>query len=248
MGPRQQTKPDYGIDAPGVGLAVLLVVIVGLAVGIFLRGSSNQLARVIASIIFNVVTTGMILIVLMVLYVTIEKFRHRDKMLNMLVWRGNEQVLDIGTGRGLLTIGAAKRLTEGRSFGVDIWNRTDLSGNSREAALRNAELEGVRDRVEIRDADARKLPFTDNSFEYVLSNLCLHNIDNHEGRAGACAEIARVLKPGGVALVSDFMHTEEYAAAFTEQGLEATRSFSFLLAPMLLRIVKARKKQVASQV
>jgi len=242
MRPGQKTKPDYGIDAPGIGLAVLLGVVVGLAVGVFLRESSNQLARVIATVILNLLPAGLILIVLMVVYVKVEKFRHRDRMLNMLPWKGNEQVLDIGTGRGLLMIGAAKRLTEGQSFGVDIWNRTDLSGNTREGALQNAELEGVKHRVEIKEADARRLPFGDNSFDYVLSNLCLHNIDSREGRASACREIVRVLRVGGVALISDFMHTKEYAAAFTEGGMEVTRSLSFLVAPMLLRIVRARKK------
>ncbi len=242
MRPGQKTKPDYGIDAPGIGLAVLLGVVVGLAVGVFLLESSNQLARVIATVILNLLPAGLILIVLMVVYVKVEKFRHRDRMLNMLPWKGNEQVLDIGTGRGLLMIGAAKRLTEGRSFGVDIWNRTDLSGNTREGALQNAELEGVKHRVEIKEADARRLPFGDNSFDYVLSNLCLHNIDSREGRASACREIVRVLRVGGVALISDFMHTKEYAAAFTEGGMEVTRSLSFLVAPMLLRIVRARKK------
>jgi arsenite methyltransferase len=248
MRPRGRTKPDYGIDAPGIGLAMLVAVIVGLALGVLLRGSANQLARLIATIIFNLLPAGVILMVLMVIYVKVEKFRHRDRMLTMLVWKGNEQVLDIGTGRGLLMIGAAKRLTGGRSFGVDIWSRTDLSGNSPEAVLRNAELEAVRDKVEVKDADARNLPFARDSFDYVLSNLCIHNIKSKEGRAAALREIVRVLRPGGVALVSDFMYTNEYAAAFTEQGLEATRSLSFLLAPMLLRIVRARKKQVTSQV
>ncbi|HMD99787.1 MAG TPA: class I SAM-dependent methyltransferase [Terriglobia bacterium] len=247
MRARQQNKPDYGIDAPGIGLAVLIAVILGLAVGVLLRESSNQTARIIATIIFNLLPAGLILIVLMVIYVKVERFRHRDRMLNMLSWKGNEQVLDIGIGRGLLMIGAAKRLTGGRSFGVDIWSRTDLSGNSAEATLRNAEIEGVRDKVEIKDADAQHLPFAENSFDYVLSNLCLHNIDSREGRAAACREIVRVLRPGGVALISDFMYTQEYAATFTEQGLEATRSLSFLLAPMLLRIVRARKKQVMRQ-
>jgi arsenite methyltransferase len=244
MGPRQQTKPDYGIDAPGIRLGVLLAMIAGLAVGVFLRGSSNQLARIIATIIFNLLPAGLILILLMVVYVKVEKFHHRDRMLNMLAWKGDEQVLDIGTGRGLLMIGAAKRLTEGRSFGVDVWSRTDLSGNSPEAALRNAELEGVRDKVQIKDADARNLPFAPDSCDYVLSNLCIHNIKSKEGRAAALSEIVRVLRPGGIALVSDFMYTNEYAAAFTAVGLEATRSFSFLVAPMLLRIVKAKKTQL----
>jgi arsenite methyltransferase len=38
------------------------------------------------------------------------KLNIRDRMLDMIHWKGNETVLDTGTGRGLLAIGAAKRL------------------------------------------------------------------------------------------------------------------------------------------
>ena len=43
----------------------------------------------------------------------------------MIPWRGNETVLDVGTGRGLLMIGAARRLTTGISVGIDIWSAKD---------------------------------------------------------------------------------------------------------------------------
>lgn len=240
--PRQKARPNYGIDAPRLGLIIVLVVVAGLAFGLGFRRSSSEAARTAASVILSLVPTGIILILLMVSYLKVEKFRHRDRMLNLVPWRGDEQVLDVGTGRGLLMIGAAKRLTTGKSIGIDIWREQDLSHNTLEAAMRNAELEGVRDKVALRNADARETPFPDRSFDCVLSNLCLHNIPSREGRAAACREIARVLKSGGVALISDFRHTDEYAKAFREQGLETTRSLSFLLAPMLLRIVKALKR------
>jgi len=234
-------KPNYGIDNPRFGLIIVLAVVAGLAFGLGFRKSSIEAVRAAACIILSLVPTGIVLILLMVSYVKVEKFRHRDRMLGMTPWRGDEQVLDVGTGRGLLMIGAAKRLTSGKSFGIDIWRERDLSDNTREAAMRNAEIEGVRDKVELRNADAREMPFPDGTFDCVLSNLCLHNIPTREGRAAACREIARVLKPGGVAIISDFTHTDEYAKAFREQGLEATSSVSFLVAPMLLRIVKASK-------
>ncbi|MEJ7679356.1 MAG: class I SAM-dependent methyltransferase [Segetibacter sp.] len=237
----QQKKPNYGIDAPRMGFAIVFIVIAMIITGFFLRTSNNEAAKSVAGFIFSIAPTGIILILLIFLYIKVEKFRHRDRMLNMLSWNGNEQVLDIGTGKGLLMIGAAKRLTSGKSFGIDIWNKTDLSNNTYEAAMRNAELEDVKDKVEIKNADAQDLPFPDNSFDYILSNLCIHNINSKKGRETACHEIARVLKPGGIALISDFMHTKDYEKEFKSQGMDTNRTFSFLIAPVLLNIVKATK-------
>jgi arsenite methyltransferase len=235
------TKPDYGVDNPRIGVIIVLAVAAGLAFGLQFRESSGEAARTAASIVLSLVPTGIILILLMVSYVKFEKFRNRDRMLRMAAWRGDELVLDVGTGRGLMMIGAAKRLTTGKSIGIDIWRAGDLSGNTAAAAMRNAEIEGVRDKVDLRNADARKIPFADDSFDRVFSNLCLHNLPGPEDRAAACREIARVLKPGGVAIVSDYMHTDEYAKVFRGEGMETASSISFLLAPMVLRIVRASK-------
>ena len=179
---------------------------------------------------------------LMIVYAEWGKFRHRDRMLAMVPWTGGEIVLDVGTGRGLLAIGAAKRLTTGTAVGIDIWSPKDLSGNSADAFLANAEAEGVAERVEVRNGDAREMPFPDRSFDVVLSNVCLHNIPGREGRAEACREIARVLKPGGVALVSDFEKTLEYERTLTEAGLAVTRTGPHVLDVFPpLRIVRAEK-------
>src|SRR5580700_9998357 len=145
-------KPDYGVDNPRLGLITVLAVGAGFAFGLAFRRSSSEAARAAASVILSLVPTGVIVILLMVSYVKVEKFRHRDRMLNMLntaPWRGDEQVLDVATGRGLLMIRAAKRLTTGKSIGMDIWRGQDLLHNKLEAARRNAEIEGARDRVEL---------------------------------------------------------------------------------------------------
>src|SRR5205823_6474956 len=108
-------------------------------------------------------------------------------------------VLDIGPGRGLLLISAAKRLTtgKGKAIGVDVWHSEDQSDNRPENTWRNARAEGVASRIELKDGDARKLPFENGSFDVVASSLTLHNIYNPEERATAVREIDRVLKPGG---------------------------------------------------
>jgi ubiquinone/menaquinone biosynthesis C-methylase UbiE len=117
-----------------------------------------------------------------------------------------------------------------------------MSDNTYEAAMRNARLEGVEEKVEIIRADACEIPFADNCFDFIVSNLCLHNIEDKTKRDAACREIMRVLKPGGTALISDFMYTKEYANEFKKMGMETTNSISWLPAPMILRIVKAVKK------
>jgi trans-aconitate methyltransferase len=47
------------------------------------------------------------------------KIRERDRLLDLVPWRGTEAVLDLGCGRGLMLIGAARRLTTGRATGLD---------------------------------------------------------------------------------------------------------------------------------
>jgi arsenite methyltransferase len=80
---------------------------------------------------------------------------------------------------------AARRLPSGRAVGVDVWRRRDQTGNTRAAAERNAMVEGVADRVEFVNADARNPPFPAGSFDVVVSSLTIHNISGADGRAQA---------------------------------------------------------------
>jgi SAM-dependent methyltransferase len=237
-------KPDYGIDAPGVVRNFFVIGIVLLAIGWFLP--VVHLGDVGIRLRPTALITGAFLVTegcLMVLYAKWGKFRHRDRMLAMVDWKGDEHVLDVGTGRGLLMIGAAHKLSSGKAVGIDIWSGKDLSGNSMQNTLRNAELEGVRDRVEVKSEDATAMQFPDGTFDVVLSNLCLHNIPSAEARERACREILRVLKPGGRALISDFKNTGAYGKAFRAQnaGVKLGPLCLFDTFPPL-RIVQVDKK------
>ena len=197
--------------------------------------------------------TGTLLVLeglLFLLYVKFGKFHHRDRMLSLYAWRGDEEVLDVGCGRGLLMAGAAKRLAAlrgvGKVTGIDIWSNKDMGGNSEAATRRNLELEGVRDRCTLLGIAAQEMTFPDGSFDVIVSNLCLHNIYDRKMRRQAVHQIARVLKPGGVAILSDYKHTAEYAGQLREAGLMVERRWGHPLYTFPpLRIVIASKSQLS---
>lgn len=235
-------KPDYGIDAPGVirnllliGLAILILILIFPVIKI---GQVSILSVYFMYPGCYFLLTGL----LMLLYSLYGKYYHRDRLLNMIGWTGQEQVLDVGTGKGLLMIGAAKRLTSGRSIGIDIWNEEDLTGNEVASVVRNVRIEGVEANTEIKTENVMKLTFADSHFDVVLSNLCLHNIYDKAGRKKACEEIARVLKPGGVGIISDFRHVREYKKNFIEMGLSAELVYTSFFASfpplLILKILK----------
>lgn len=214
-------RPDYGIDAPNVIRNLLLCGAALAAVACFFpRASLAHVVFIFSPGLYYGAAWCVAPALLMLVYAKAGKFRHRERMLAKVNWTGAERVLDVGAGRGLLLIGAAKRLTSGHATGIDIWNAEDLSGNGPEGLLRNIEIEGVGAQTTVKSEDARTMDFPNGSFDVVLSNLCLHNIYEKAGRREALKQIARVLKPGGVAVLSDFRHVREYAGELENWGMK----------------------------
>jgi arsenite methyltransferase len=247
------TKPDYGIDAPAVMRNLFLFGGICLVQGLF-GPHSLHLGPVTILPRTALLWTAAFLLgeaCLFLLYVKVGKFKHRDFMLNMHQWRGDEQVLDVGCGRGLLLAGAAKRILaldpheigRGHATGIDVWSNVDMGGNSSAATLQNLTLEGVAHRCTLVSEPAQEMNFPDESFDVIVSNLCLHNIYEKLPRLLALNQIVRVLKPGGIALISDYKRTGEYAAEFASLGLivEKKRG-SFLTTFPPLTVVVARKR------
>lgn len=216
---------DYGVDgAPylaGLGAAAGALTSLGLLA--LARAGRSARPGSLRSLGAAAVALGVAAVVPTVLglrYVTSGKLALRDRVLGSVDWSGDEVVVDVGAGRGLLAIGAAHR-TSGPVHCVDLFVSKDLSGNTPGRLAQNAEREGVLHRIVVHNEDARTMPLPDGCADVVVSTLCLHNIAEASGRAAALDQIVRVLAPGGTVVLSDLAHVRnEYAPHLTASGLQ----------------------------
>ena len=237
---------DYGIDAPKEQQNYMWrgATFFALGLGIFLMNRREYPGP--AGAMFGVLGfVGLIFLALSgVWYWTSKnsKLKLRDDIVRGLDLKGDEKVLDVGCGRGLLLIGVAKKLSgKGRATGVDIWS-DDLSKNTKEATLANVKAEGLAaDKVKIETGDATALPFEAASFDVVVSSICLHNIPSPEGRAKAVSEIYRVTKPGGRIALFDLFRVGEYTAALRELGAAEVVESGLSYGVLPGKIVRAKK-------
>jgi len=127
----------------------------------------------------------------------------------------NAAVLDVGCGPAEILVRLARLSPTLRLTGVDV------DGPMIERARRKAARAGVAPTFVV--ADAAALPFEDGSFDLVVSSFAVHHWpDPHAG----LAEVMRVLKPGGKAIIWDIASpmamAEAHAAAPQAGGPHAT--------------------------
>lgn len=121
-------------------------------------------------------------------------------------------VLEIGSGPGELAVEVARRLPGGEIVGID------LAQAMIDRATERARAAGLDQRVRFELADAAALPILDASFDVAVSTLSLHHWSDP---AAVFTEIARVLRPGGVALIYDlrpFAYTRRELEVFLAGG------------------------------
>jgi arsenite methyltransferase len=206
-------RGSYGVDAPYVPALLLIGGAALITYGaLSLSASASNWFWVALGVLYVVMAVSY-------LYTTLAgKFRAWNAELDRLALVGDESVLDVGCGRGLLVTMVARRLVTGTAYGVDIWSTHDQSGNAEDTTRENARVEGVSDRVELRTADMRELPFDDGTFDLVVSNAAIHNIKVAGERARAVREAYRVTKPGGRLALGDLRHTKDHARTLGECG------------------------------
>ncbi len=203
---RAAGKPDYGnwvskrlVYTFGViGLALLVLAILAMYFGHIL--------------IFSALAIIAVLSLLVSLYFAYARYLFsydgrnvQDKIYDLVLahmdWNGEGNVLDIGCGNAALDIKIAKKYPNAHVTGIDYWGENwEYSKNVCE---NNARIEGVNERITFQKASASKLPFEDESFDVVVSNLTFHEVKDAKDKREVVREALRVVKKGGIFVLQD---------------------------------------------
>jgi len=128
-------------------------------------------------------------------------------LLDKLEWEGQGKVLDIGTGSGRVAIYLAKRYPSAHVVGIDYWGNPWSYAKS--ICDRNAEIEGVADRVIFQRASAVSLPYGDGEYDLVVSNFVFHSV-HIVNKISLLKEALRVVRKGGAFAFQDLFNKQFY--------------------------------------
>src|SRR5262249_32127912 len=156
-------------------------------------------------------------------YQTPDVVAQRRRVLKALELRTGEQVLDIGSGPGLLAYEMAVSVgQDGRICGVDTSEQILAMSRTRCAD---------KSWTEFKKADAVQLPYPDGSFDAAVSTQVFEYVADIPA---ALTELYRVMRPGGRVLIMDtdygslVIHTKDHVrmerilAAWNEHFVHAT--------------------------
>lgn len=121
-------------------------------------------------------------------------------------------LLDIGTGPGDIPILLAQQ-----HQGLQV-TAFDAAEEMLKLAEEKVASTGLSKRIEVRQGDAKKMPFPENHFDVVISNTILHHIPEP---IKLLEEARRVLKPAGVLVIRDLFRPESEAEAWRLVELHA---------------------------
>lgn len=133
---------------------------------------------------------------------------HLRLLLRELRGKGTEHILDLGTGAGYLAFPMAEQYPECQIYGLDIVNETILRNQRKARELKNCHFISY---------DGRKFPFEDCFFDRVVSRYALHHFPAIEEAFG---EISRVLRRGGLLLISDPIPNPEDENRFVDRFMQ----------------------------
>ncbi len=119
----------------------------------------------------------------------------RKRALGYLKAGRPQEILDVATGTADVAILAAKILKPKRIVGIDIANQMLDFGRQK---IRDQGMESL---IELKTGDSENLEFPDQSFDAVTVAFGVRNFEHLER---GLAEMLRVLRPGGQAVILEF--------------------------------------------
>ena len=152
-----------------------------------------------------------------------------EHLVEHLDWNGEGRLLDIGCGAAALTVRCAKAFPKAQITAMDYWGAE--WNYAKEQCERNAQIEGVADRISFQKGDAAKLDFPDETFDAAVSNFVFHEVRTAKDKRDVVREALRVVKKGGVFSFQD-MFSQKALYGDMEQFVrelkaEGTKPISF---------------------
>lgn len=111
-----------------------------------------------------------------------------QEIVKRVMWLPGEKILDLGCGNGNI-ISLLKEKRKGNYYGADISPKMIQEGKKR-----------LGPDVELKVADAVKLPYGEEMFDIIICNASFHHYTEPDK---AIEEIKRILKRGGVLILGD---------------------------------------------
>ena len=153
-------------------------------------------------------------------------FITRERLRDILAPQAGERLLEVGPGTGYYALPVAEWISPGGQLDV-----LDVQQEMLDHTLRRARERGI-DNIAPMLADARELPYADDSFDAAYLVTVLGEIPDQDA---ALRELARVVKPGGRVVVGELFgdpHMVTHAALASRAeaaGLPVDRKLGGLL-------------------
>jgi ubiquinone/menaquinone biosynthesis C-methylase UbiE len=130
----------------------------------------------------------------------------------------SSSVLELGAGGGGLIALVHETFHPARLVGTD-YDPEELDASRNLLAARWGSLPAS---VELQEADALELPFSDASFDVVFAMMMLHHVEDrptaYAHRPMALREVRRVLRPGGLFVYSEIFRRAEIRGTLSDLG------------------------------